>query len=154
MKLESSAFKNNEAIPAKYSADGENVSPQLSWNGQPNKTHSFVLIVDDPDAPSAKTPKGAPWVHWVVFNIPANVHKLDTAAVVEALEAKEGVNGNHEKKYFGPKPPAGSGTHHYNFRIYALDVMLELHAGATKDQVQEAMKHHIIAHGELIGTYE
>jgi len=154
MKLESSSFNNNEVIPQKYTAEGENVSPRLQWNGAPSKTQSFVLIVDDPDAPSAKSPKGGPWVHWVAFNLPAEIHKLDVGASIDALGGKEGLNDNKTKGYTGPKPPTGSGTHRYFFRIYALDAILNLPSGATRNEVQQAMKHHIIAHGELIGTYE
>jgi len=156
MKLESASFKNNEAIPAEFTAQGHNISPQLSWNGQPNKTHSFVIIVDDPDAPSAKNPGPKPFVHWVVFNLPHNIHKLDQAAVIHTLgqDAKEGNNDNGHKGYTGPKPPLNSGPHRYHFKVYALDKMLELHVGATKEQVETAMKHHILTQGELIGTYE
>lgn len=154
MKLESSAFKNSQTIPTEYTAEGENVSPQLSWNGHPNKTHSFVIFVEDPDAPSAKNPAPKAYVHWVVFNIPHTVHKLDKAAAIHALGGKEGKNGTGNNGYFGPKPPSNSGPHRYFFHVFALDKMLELPTGATKDEVQNAMKHHILAQGELIGTYE
>lgn len=154
MKLESSAFNNNETIPAEYTAEWGNHSPQLSWNGQPNKTHSFAIFVEDPDAPSAKNPAAKAFVHWVVFNIPPTVHKLDKSAAIHALGAKEGKNGTGSTGYFGPKPPLNSGPHRYFFHVFALDKMLDLPIGATKDEVQNAMKHHILAQGELIGIYE
>jgi len=154
MKLESSAFKHNEKIPTEYTQEGENVSPQLSWNGQPNKTHSFVIFAEDPDAPSAKNPAPKAYVHWVAFNIPANVHKLDKGAAIHALGGKEGKNSSGSTGYVGPKPPLNSGPHRYFFHVFALDKMLDLHAGVTKDEVQNAMKHHILAQGELIGIYE
>ncbi|MCX5922767.1 MAG: YbhB/YbcL family Raf kinase inhibitor-like protein [Candidatus Dependentiae bacterium] len=154
MKLTSADFKHSEQIPTRFTCEGENISPNLFWTGAPSKMETFVVIVEDPDAPSAKNPNKDAWVHWVAFNIPHTVHRLDVGAAIHALGGKEGINDSKNKKYDGPCPPAGSGPHRYFFRLYALNVTLSLHAGATKQEVVDAMKHHIIAQGELIGTYE
>lgn len=141
--LRSPAFKEGEAIPSKYTCDGENISPPLLFENTPQGTKSLVLIVDDPDAPS-KT-----WVHWVVYNIPATT--------AEAKEGKalsgsiEGLNDFGDRSYGGPCPP--SGTHRYFFKLYALDQLLSLKEGATKEQVEKAMQPHILAEAQLMGTY-
>lgn len=148
LELTSDAFAQNEAIPRKYSCDGEDVSPPLSWSDPPEGTESFVLICDDPDAPAGT------WVHWVLFNIPA-----DERALPEAIPAKDklddgslhGSNSWKRRDYGGPCPP--SGTHRYFFKLYALDTALELRAGAAKKQVLGAMEGHILAQAELMGTY-
>lgn len=140
--LESSAFKHNKPLPSKYTCDGENVSPELHWSGAPENTKSFVLIVDDPDAP------GKTWVHWVLFNIEAGISRIDE-------DSSAGIHGNTDfnaAKYGGPCPP--SGTHHYHFKLYALDTKLDLSKGATKQDVERAMEGHILAHAELIGLYQ
>ena len=144
MKLISPAFSDKEAIPAQYTCDGANISPALAWSEIPEHTNSFALIVDDPDAP-AKT-----WVHWIVFNIPDTTHEL-----FENTQAGPFIQGatdfNGKQGYGGPCPP--SGTHRYQFTLYALDTLLDLPAGATKEQLLSAMHGHILEQATLIGTY-
>ena len=151
MQLTSSAFKQEEAIPKKYSGEGVDVSPPLQWQGAPQGTKSFALICDDPDAPSGT------WTHWVLYNLPG-----DSTALEEIVAKAETLpNGTRQGKnswpknnigYQGPMPP--SGKHRYFFKIYALDNVLDLAAGANKAQLEKAMKGHVLAHGELMGTYE
>lgn len=149
MELKSSAFENQGLIPAKYTCDAENISPPLTWSGQPEGTKNFALICDDPDAPAGT------WTHWVLFNLPATVIELpENIPATETLDngAKQGKNGFGNLGYGGPCPP--SGTHHYSFRIYALDTELDLNPGATKDQLVSAMAGYILAQGELVGKYQ
>lgn len=141
--LSSNAFQDNQLIPSQYTCDGENISPQLQWEGAPANTKSFALIVDDPDAPS-KT-----WVHWVLFNIPAETTAIDEGATPRS--AVVGVNDFGHVEYGGPCPP--SGTHRYFFKLYALDQMLPLASGVTKQQVENAMKSHVLAEAQFIGRY-
>lgn len=142
--ITSNAFANDSLIPSRYTCDGANVSPQLSWTNGPENTKSYALICDDPDAPS-KT-----WVHWLVFNIPAETNSIDEGAASIA-GAQYGKNDFGNTNYGGPCPP--SGTHHYHFKIYALNCMLPLKNGATKKEIEDAMKGHILAQGELVGLY-
>jgi Raf kinase inhibitor-like YbhB/YbcL family protein len=155
MKLESSAVKAGERIPADYTADGKDASLPLKWSGAPEGTKEFALIFDDPDAP---TPK--PWVHWVLYNIPA-----EAAALPEGLPADEvlsapaalkgatqGLSGWRKPGYRGPAPPPGK-DHHYTFTLYALDADLDLKPGLNKDQLLEAMKGHVLATGQLVAIY-
>lgn len=145
MKLKSTAFTHNSPIPAQYTCDGADISPALQWTGAPKKTKSFALIVDDPDAPVKV------WVHWVLFNIPANTNNL--AENLPANTFPQGATDfNGAQQYGGPCPP--SGMHRYHFTLYALDTMLDLPAGATKRQLITAMKDHILDETTLIGTYE
>lgn len=144
--LESTAFQHGAAIPRKYSGEGEDVSPPLSWSGAPEGTQEFVLICDDPDAPRPE-----PWVHWIVYGIPAGTTQLPEG---DGSDFREGMNSWTDTGYGGPMPPEGHGTHHYHFKIYALDTKLELEPGATKEQVLQAIEGHIVAQGELIGTYQ
>lgn len=145
MKLTSPAFSHNEAIPAQYTCEGADISPALQWTTPPKDTKSFALIVDDPDAP------GKVWVHWILFNIPANV---DTIA--ENMPSSSFTQGatdfNGAQHYGGPCPP--SGNHRYHFTLYALDTMLDLPAGASKRQLLAAMRNHILEETTLIGTYQ
>jgi Raf kinase inhibitor-like YbhB/YbcL family protein len=144
MTVSSNAFENNTLIPGKYTCDGENISPQVSWSQGPEGTKSYVLICDDPDAPSKV------WVHWLIYNIPSTVLEIpENAAGIEG--AKYGTNDFGKTAYGGPCPPHG--THHYHFKIYALDSELLLDAGASKEEIESAMKRHILAHGELICKY-
>lgn len=148
LSLTSPAFAQGQPIPARFTCDGEDISPALNWGDPPAGTRSFVLILDDPDAPAGT------WTHWVLFNIPADMRSLDEA--VPALEtlasgARHGKNSWGKLGYGGPCPPAG--THRYFFRLYALDVSLGLSPGAAKKDVQSAMQGHILAQGELMGTY-
>jgi Raf kinase inhibitor-like YbhB/YbcL family protein len=149
IKLTSSAFKKGENIPKKYGADGKNVSPPLKWGDLPKGTVSLALICDDPDAPN-KT-----WVHWVIFNLPADTHKLKEGIPREkALPAgaRQGINDVDEIGYSGPGPPEGE-THRYFFKLYALDQLLDLPAGATKNDLLKAMKGHVLAKGQLMGKF-
>lgn len=148
IKLTSSAFSENGNIPIKYTCDSVNVSPPLSWSGTPAATKSFALTLEDPDAPS-KT-----WIHWVIFNIPASQTSLPEHFPTRkeiSNGIKQGTNDFRNIGFGGPCPP--SGAHRYFFRIYALDTMLQLPAGSTLPQLQNAMKNHILAEGELMGKY-
>lgn len=143
MKITSSAFSNNTKIPAKYTCDGENINPSLSFLDVPESTKSLVLIVDDPDAPS-KT-----WVHWVVYNINPDVTEIEKDSVPE--DSIEGITDFGKPGYGGPCPP--SGTHRYFLKLYALDTILDLPQNATKQMVEDKMEKHIIDKAELIGLY-
>jgi Raf kinase inhibitor-like YbhB/YbcL family protein len=161
MNLESSGFENNEKIDVQYTVEGRDISPPLSWSKSPVETKSFALICDDPDAPSPRRPAAESWVHWVIFNIPAERFDLpqEIGKELEPEEvdgAKQGLNSWSKDNvgYRGPAPPPGSGQHRYFFKIYALDTMLELNAGAKKHQLLEAMSGHVLAEGQLVGTYE
>src|SRR5262249_3509888 len=148
--LSSGAFPDGSAIPAEYTCDGKNISPSLKWTDVPGGTKSLVLICDDPDAPSGT------WTHWVLFDIPANVSELPEgiSATEQVLEkAKHGINDFNKVGYGGPCPPPGN-AHHYHFKLYALDGELNLNPRAAKDRVMSAMKGHILAEGQLIGTYK
>jgi Raf kinase inhibitor-like YbhB/YbcL family protein len=144
LSLESPAFNNNSQIPQQYSCDGKDVSPALSWQHPPQNTKSYVLIVDDPDAPSGN------WVHWVLFNIPAQVRSLASAAETP-VGAVSGRNSWGQSGYRGPCPP--NGTHRYLFKLYALDTVLYLDSAANKQDVMTAMKGHILETTELRGSY-
>lgn len=149
IKISSSAFKQGEAIPAKYTCDGENVSPPLSWTWYPKRTQSFAIIADDPDAPMGT------WVHWVIYNIPASVNDLDeNLAKTDTLQngIMQGITDFRRPGYGGPCPPGG--THRYFFKIYALDIMLKAKPGLSKAELLKAMKGHIIAEGQLMGKYK
>ncbi|MBM4271663.1 MAG: YbhB/YbcL family Raf kinase inhibitor-like protein [Deltaproteobacteria bacterium] len=149
MLITSSAFTEGSMIPAKYTCDGQDISPPLAWREAPAGTKSFALICDDPDAPMGT------WVHWVVYNIPPNIDKLDENVKPEK-EFKDGMRQGSNSwpriGYGGPCPP--SGTHRYYFKLYALDTMLELKTGATKAQVLQAMKGHVLAESQLMGKYK
>ncbi|MGD9087261.1 MAG: YbhB/YbcL family Raf kinase inhibitor-like protein [Desulfobacterales bacterium] len=146
--ITSTAFAEGEAIPNRYSCDGPDVSPDLAWSGIPEGAASLALICDDPDAPMGT------WVHWVLFNIPADADGLPAEIPPDAaLEngARHGTNDFRRLGYGGPCPPGG--THRYFFKLYALDTMLELDSGITKARLLEAMKGHILAESQLMGTY-
>lgn len=149
--LTSQAFKNGGTIPAKYTCDGENISPPLSISGAPEGTKSFALIMTDPDIPKAVHPEGGEWDHWVAFNIPADTNEIHDGATIGTRG-----KGSRESLYYkGPCPPSQyePHEHRYYFRLYALDCELNLEEGATKDKVLTAMNSHIIASAELIGRY-
>jgi Raf kinase inhibitor-like YbhB/YbcL family protein len=149
IKITSSAFKEGGMIPARYTCDGADISPPLQWEAVPQTTESIALISDDPDAPVGT------WVHWVIFNIPAETTKLDENIPAEKVlknGARHGTNDFGRIGYGGPCPPGG--THRYFFKIYALDTMLDLPAGATKAQLLKEMDGHILAEGRLIGKYK
>ncbi|MDP2767105.1 MAG: YbhB/YbcL family Raf kinase inhibitor-like protein [Candidatus Methanoperedens sp.] len=143
------AFREGETIPAEYTCDGKDVSPSLSWKGIPANAKSIALIMDDPDAP------GGTFVHWVLFNIPANTQKLPKGIPGNQTlgdGSRHGATDFGRVSYGGPCPPRG--THRYYFKMYALDTMLDLKPGASKKQLENAMKGHILAQGELMGKYE
>ena len=151
LKVSSAAFEMGKVIPARYACDGENYSPPISWRGVPPKTVSLALVVEDPDAPRGM------FVHWVLYDVPPKVAGLpehvppdDTLATLGG--ARQGKNGSGRIGYTGPCPPRGP-AHRYFFRLYALDRTLELPAGATRDDVREAMRGHILMDGELMGRY-
>jgi Raf kinase inhibitor-like YbhB/YbcL family protein len=142
MSLTSPAFNDGEPIPQKYSCDGEDVSPDLDWFGIPQGTKSLTLIMDDPDAPVGT------WVHWVLFNIPADMPGLQVGMTGVGVD---GSNSWNRTGYGGPCPPGG--THRYFFKLYALDLVLDLEPGADKEAVLEAMDGHVIGEAVLMGTY-
>jgi Raf kinase inhibitor-like YbhB/YbcL family protein len=144
----SPAFASMQAIPGKYTCDGEDLSPPLSWSNVPGNAHSIVLICDDPDAPAGG------WVHWVCYDIPSNVDSLPEAVPASdtlACGGRQGKTDFGKTGYGGPCPPGG--THRYFFKVYALDKMLNLPAGKTKKEIAKAIKGHVVASGELVGTY-
>ena len=148
MKLESSAFQPGAMIPAKYTCDGEDLSPPLNWSDPPGGTQSFALISDDPDAPVGT------WVHWVMWNIPASARALEESLPKTASlpnGAKQGTTDFRRVGYGGPCPP--SGTHRYFFKLYALDATLNLPASTTKKDLEKAMHSHTLAQAELMGKY-
>lgn len=150
MQVTSTAFKNNEPIPEQYTCQGKNISPQLSWTGAPAGTRSFVLIVDDPDAPAGV------WTHWVVFDLPADTTELSEGTPKSQYitgNAMQGVNDFKYLGYGGPCPPPGK-PHRYFFKLYALDTMLDLKPGSSKKEVEAAIANHILAQGQLIGTFQ
>ncbi len=149
LQLTSSAFSHSESIPARYTCEGEDLSPPLAWSGAPAGTQSFALIMDDPDAP------GGTFVHWVVYNLPANVTSLPEGIRSDASLPQGAVHGQNSwgrRDYGGPCPP--SGTHRYFFTLYALDRQLSLAPGATKEALLQAMEGHILAQAQLMGTYQ
>ncbi|MFW6163414.1 MAG: YbhB/YbcL family Raf kinase inhibitor-like protein [Planctomycetota bacterium] len=152
IKVTSTAFTTGAAIPPKYTGEGEDISPPLSWSGVPDEAKEIVLICDDPDAPTAE-----PWVHWVVYGIPPTETGLpEGVAKTETLDngAKQGMNTFPKLGYNGPMPPPGHGVHHYHFKVYAADAPTGLAPRATKKDVLAAIDDHVLAQGELIGTYE
>ena len=152
LHLTSSAFAEGGSIPAKYTCEGENISPPLRWSGVPAATQSLVLIVDDPDAPDPKAPRMT-WVHWVLFDLPPDAENLAEGADAGGLPAgtKVGINDWKKANYGGPCPPIGS--HRYFHKLYALDTRLSKLGRPTKAEVEVAMRGHIIGHATLIGTY-
>ncbi|MGB2986654.1 MAG: YbhB/YbcL family Raf kinase inhibitor-like protein [Phycisphaerae bacterium] len=154
LTIQSSAFANNAVIPARFTGDGEDVSPPLTWSGVPDGAKELALIMDDPDAP---TPE--PWVHWVIYKIPVDTSGLaasvaKTATLAAPAGALQGKNSFGNIGYGGPAPPRGHGVHHYHFKLYALDTAMNLSSSLSKTQLLSAMKGHILAEGELVGTYQ
>jgi Raf kinase inhibitor-like YbhB/YbcL family protein len=153
MEIRSSAFAPESKIPLRHTCDGEDLSPQLSWSGVPDGVESFVLIMDDPDAPPGT------WVHWLLYDLPADIRELP-----EGLPRSESLDGGgiqgmcwgvdsfSRVGYYGPCPPPGL-PHRYSFRLYALGARLGLPAKATKNQVLDAMKGQVLAEAELVGLY-
>jgi Raf kinase inhibitor-like YbhB/YbcL family protein len=148
MELTSTSFSNGASIPSRYTCDGAGVSPSLEWSSAPAATKSFALILHDPDAP-------VDFTHWLAYDIPDDVHGLAEGASTGGAMPKgamEGMNGFRKMGYGGPCPPAGK-PHRYIFLLYALDESLGLGAGASREQVESAMRSHIVASGKLTGTY-
>jgi len=143
MKIESSAFKHNERIPAKFTCDGVNVNPPLKISDVPEKTRSLVLMMDDPDAPMGT------WVHWTVWNIDPKTTLIAENSVPP--KSVQGITSFKSVGYGGPCPP--SGTHRYFFKLYALDTVLNHPSSADKQRLEEAMKSHILSKTEIIGLY-
>jgi Raf kinase inhibitor-like YbhB/YbcL family protein len=149
MQLTSAAFKEGETIPSMYTGDGEDVSPPLQWNDVPEGTCSFALIADDPDAPRGT------WVHWVLFNVPADARSLPGRVPTErdVLQgARQGTNDFRKIGYGGPAPPPGK-PHRYFFKLYALDNAVTLPAGASKQQLLKAIEGHVLGEGQLMVRY-
>ena len=149
MRLTSDVFSPESTIPKKYTCDGPDVSPALAWSGAPANTRSFALIMDDPDAPAGT------WVHWVLYDLPADTTSLSEGVPKQEQlpsGARQGRNDFRKIGYGGPCPPPGK-PHRYFFKLYALDKMLDLKPGATKADVEAAMKSHILSQGELMGRY-
>jgi Raf kinase inhibitor-like YbhB/YbcL family protein len=147
--ISSTAFTNGGDIPKKFTCDGADVSPPLSWTDAPAKTGAFAIIADDPDAPAGI------WTHWLIYDLPANRTELEE----NVIKADRLPNGSHQGRndfrklgYGGPCPPAGT-PHRYVFKIYALDSKLNLAPGSTKQELEQAMQGHVLAKGELIGKY-
>jgi len=150
MELTSDAFIAGAAIPQKFTCEGKDASPPLKWSGVPAQAKSLALVADDPDAPVGT------WVHWVLFDLPANATALPEdlpKTQHTSLGAKQGLNDFKRLGYGGPCPPPGK-PHRYFFKLYALDVLLDLKPGSTKKEVERAMADHIINQTQLMGTYQ
>jgi Raf kinase inhibitor-like YbhB/YbcL family protein len=147
LEVTSPAFGEGKSIPKKYTGRGKNVSPPLKWGKVPEGTKSIAVLCEDPDAPKKK-----PWVHWVLFNLPADAKELSEGVKKRKTlpsRAKQGKNDSGKIGYSGPNPP--SGTHRYFFKVYALDKKLSLKAGSTRKKLLAKMEGHILAEGELMG---
>lgn len=150
--LTSPAFAHLGELPARHTCDADNVSPALDWQGAPDGTRSYALIVDDPDAPDPAAPKTT-WVHWVLYNIPPTATGLPEAFAARQLPGTcEGLNDWQRTGYGGPCPPIG--RHRYVHKLYALDTTLPDLARPTKARLEAAMRGHVLAQAELVGTYQ
>lgn len=150
LPMSSPAFQDGDRIPIRYTCQGQDVSPPLAWGELPAGAKSLALIMDDPDAP------GGVFTHWVFFNIPSDTRQLPEALLAQPQlpsGALQGKNDFGRIGYGGPCPPPGS-PHRYRFTLYALEQPLDLKAGASKKQVLNAMQRHILAQGQLTGTYQ
>src|SRR5437867_735678 len=150
IQLTSTAFNEGASIPAKHTCDDQNVSPPLKWSGVPAEAKTLLLIADDPDAPRGT------WTHWVLYDLPANTSELpEGTGKPQNIPggAKQGLNDFKQLGYGGPCPPHGK-LHRYFFKLYALDGQLRLKPGATRKEVEQAMQKHILAQGQLMGTYK
>lgn len=155
IRLESSAFGDNQSIPKKYTGDGDDVSPPITWGELPADTRELALICDDPDAPTAE-----PWVHWVIYNVPPDAgHLPENVPPQPKLDslggALQGVNSwtsGRTVGYRGPAPPPGK-IHRYRFHLYALDAPLEAAGELDKNALLRAMQGHVVGEGLLRGTY-
>ncbi len=153
MQIESGAFRHLAAIPARYTCEGQDLSPPLTWRDVPPDAATLALIVDDPDAPDPRAPRTT-WVHWLVYDLPATERGLDEGASLKTLPAgaREGLNDWQRPGYGGPCPPIG--RHRYFFKLHALDTTLGDLGRVTKGRLEKAMQGHVLAPAELIGTYQ
>ncbi len=149
--LTSLAFAQLAALPPRYTCEGANLAPPLSWSGVPSGTRSLALVVDDPDAPDPAAPKTT-WVHWLVYNLPATAQGLPEGGKPLPAGAREGNNDWQKPGYGGPCPPIG--RHRYFFKLYALDVRLPDLGPVTKGGLEKAMSGHVLGRAELVGTYQ
>jgi Raf kinase inhibitor-like YbhB/YbcL family protein len=152
--LRSAAFADGRAIPRRHTGDGEDLSPPLSWTGLPHGATELALIVDDPDAPTSE-----PWVHWVIYNLPADEQGLvegipPVAKPGSPAGSLQGKNSWGSLGYRGPAPPRGHGTHHYIFRLYALKGPLDMPEGLDKAELLSVIARHLVTEAELTGTYQ
>lgn len=148
-RLSTPAFADGAPIPKRYTADGENASPSLTWWEPPEGTESFALVVEDPDSPKGR------FVHWLAWNLPATRRDLPERYPAEAQlrdGVRQGRNGFGDTGYGGPRPPAGA-PHRYVFRLYALDTHLDLEAGATRAELERAIEGHVLGEATLTGMY-
>jgi Raf kinase inhibitor-like YbhB/YbcL family protein len=153
LQIHSPAFADGGEIPPKYTCEGSDISPPLKWGGVPDDASSLVLIVDDPDAPDPAAPRMT-WVHWLLYNLPADLSGLPEGITAADLPAgaQEGLNDWTRSGYGGPCPPIG--RHRYFHRLYALDTVLDGLNKPTRAQLDSAMKGHILAQAQLVGTYQ
>lgn len=153
LTVTSPAFRNQGTIPSRYTCEGEDVSPALEWTGVPTGARTLALIVDDPDAPDPAAPKTT-WVHWVLYDIPANAPGLPESAGRSGAPAsgRQGLNDWKRPGWGGPCPPIG--RHRYFFKLFALDTALASLDRPTKPQLEKAMEGHVLARGELVGLYQ
>lgn len=157
MTIASSAFAQGERIPKLLTGDGQDLSPPLRWEGIPDGTQELALICDDPDAPTAE-----PWVHWLIYKLPSSLRELPQGVPADpqlddptaALQGRNSWSNGRTIGYRGPAPPPGHGVHHYHFRLYALDAPLKVRPGLDKKTLLKAMDGHVLAEGELVGTYQ
>jgi len=153
LEIHSPAFDPQTEMATKYTCEGDDVSPPLAWSGVPEKTKSLALIVDDPDAPDPAAPKTV-WVHWVVYGMPPGTRELAEGAARSGLPVgtQVGINDWKRRDYGGPCPPIG--RHRYFHKLYALDVVPSFQVPPTKDDLLRAMKGHVLAEAEVVGTYK
>ncbi|MCD4673436.1 MAG: YbhB/YbcL family Raf kinase inhibitor-like protein [Anaerolineaceae bacterium] len=147
LEITSPAFEHQQGIPDLYTCKGKDISPPLQWLEPPAGTQSFVLIMDDPDAPIGT------WDHWVVFNMPAELRQLEEAISTLPPGTQQGCNSWRRNDYGGPCPPGGA-RHRYFFKLYALDTRLDFPNGVRKGKLEKAMQGHILAQGEMVGIYK
>ncbi len=151
LRIEASGFSAGADIPIRFTGEGEDLSPALLWSGAPSGTKSFSLIVDDPDAPDPAAPKMV-WAHWVLYNIPASATGLAEGVGALPTGTSEGLNDWKRTGYRGPLPPVG--RHRYFFNLYALDRKLAFEGPPTKHDLERAMRGHVLAHANFMGTYQ
>jgi Raf kinase inhibitor-like YbhB/YbcL family protein len=157
IKITSPAFKEGESIPKKYTGEGADLSPPLNWSGVPEGTKELVLICDDPDAPTAE-----PWVHWMIYKLSADLKGLKEGIPRKTrltdppgtLQGKNSWPNGQNIGYRGPMPPPGHGTHRYYFKLYALEAKLAVEPGMDKKSILQEIEHHVLAIGEIMGTYQ